>query len=470
MSTSKPTGRPTADPTTGATTERATGTIGDSTAEPTAGTTADVGTREPAPAPPNAVHRLWLAGSTASLLGDAVLHFALGWAASARGGGAAALVLTAVTVPRTALLLLGGAVADRFGTRRVLLAGDAVMLAATLVVAAAGSAADSSLWFLVAVAAVVGTVDAFHLPATGAVLPGLVPDERLSRALAVQQAGRQSAALLGAPLGAGLVAVGGLSGAALFDAATFALMLVVLTALGRLSPPRPDGGDGDGNGGGDGGRGALGERSLFGSVADGVRLVAGDRALRAALLLTAAAAGSLLPVVSLLGPLLVRSHGWSAQTAGLVAGAQSIGIIAVSVLVARRGTAERPAVRACSGLGVAAAGAAGLAVAPTAGAAVAAALGTGVGSGVFATHIGPVLLTGAPGSHLARVQAAATFVQSLALVATTNVLGLVADTAGANAATLTCALALTLTATAGLAATSLRRLTGRPPQADPPEA
>jgi MFS family permease len=65
----------------------------------------------------------WLAGTRASLLGDAALYFALGWAASAHGGRTGALVLTAITVPRTALLLIGGAVGDRFGARRVMVVG-----------------------------------------------------------------------------------------------------------------------------------------------------------------------------------------------------------------------------------------------------------------------------------------------------------------------------------------------------------
>ncbi|MFF1796677.1 MFS transporter, partial [Kitasatospora sp. NPDC058263] len=82
---------------------------------------------------------LWLAGTQAGLLGDAALYLALGWAASAHGGGAAGLVLTAITLPRTVLVLLGGAVADRFGARRVMLAGDAVMLVAALALAAAAA-------------------------------------------------------------------------------------------------------------------------------------------------------------------------------------------------------------------------------------------------------------------------------------------------------------------------------------------
>ncbi|WP_344340949.1 MFS transporter, partial [Kitasatospora putterlickiae] len=173
----------------------------------------------------------WLAGAQLGALGDAALAFALGWAAAAHGGGAAGLVLTAITVSRTALVLVGGAVADRLGARRVMLAGDAVMLAATLALAAVAGGRGVPLGLLVVAAVVTGVVDAFYLPASGAMPRLLVGAGRLPRALALRQAGGQLAVLLGAPLGGALVAVGGLRGVALADAASFAAVLLVLVRL-----------------------------------------------------------------------------------------------------------------------------------------------------------------------------------------------------------------------------------------------
>ncbi|MFI8342007.1 MFS transporter [Streptomyces sp. NPDC085639] len=177
------------------------------------------------------VFLVWLIGTRASLFGDAVLYFALGWAASAHGGGTAALVLTAVTLPRTLLLLLGGAVGDRFGARRVMITGDIVMLTVTLVLALVGTHFGASPWLLVMVAVVIGTVDAFYLPATGSMPRRLVGKEQLPRALAMHQAGSQIVSLLGAPAGAVLVAAAGLTGAAAADAVTFAIVLMVLVRV-----------------------------------------------------------------------------------------------------------------------------------------------------------------------------------------------------------------------------------------------
>lgn len=388
---------------------------------------------------------VWLVGTRASLLGDAVLYFALGWAASAHGGGMGALVLTAITLPRTALLLLGGAVGDRFGARRITIIGDAVMLTATLVLALGSWRLGASPWLLLAAAAVIGTVDAFYLPATGSMPRRLVGKEQLPRALAVQQAGGQIASLLGAPLGAVLVAAAGLTGAAFADAATFAIVLVVLVCVRPASEversPRTEG--------------------LLSGAADGVRIAVADPVLRPALLLTAAAACFLLPVVSLLNPLLAREHGWSAGVAGLVAGGQSLGVIAVALVTARWGTMRRIRRGAALGLCGAGAGITAVAMAGPPAVAVAGGVVVGAGSGMFACHIGPLVLTNTPGTHLARLQALLVLAQSLALVVGNNALGALADAQGATTAAAVCAAGACAAGVTGLTLKALRRL-GRP--------
>ncbi|WP_328467558.1 MFS transporter [Streptomyces sp. NBC_00448] len=431
---------------------------------------ASLGTTDPVVPPParTALPRsylLWLAGTRASLAGDAALAFALGWAASAHGGRTAALVLTAITLPRTVFLLLGGAVGDRFGARRVMIAGDVVMLAAVLALAAAGRVWGAPPAMLLGFAAVVGTVDAFYLPATGSMPRRLVGKEQLPRALAVRQAGGQVAALLGAPLGAVLVAVAGLSGTALVDAATFAAVLAVMAwvrpaAEARRSPRREvPGGEvprTEALGREDQRREVPGgevprPESLFAGIAGGVRLAAADPVLRPALLLTAVAAAGVLPVVGLLAPLLARSDGWGPGTAGLVAAGQGAGVLLAALVAARRGPLRRIGAGAGLGLVSAALGAAALAAVPASApaAAVAAAVLVGSGSGMFACHLGPLVLAGAPDTHLSRVQSLLALVQSLALVVGNNALGWLAHASGPRPAIALCA---TLACLAGLAA------------------
>ncbi|MEU0123021.1 hypothetical protein ABZ114_15220 [Streptomyces albidoflavus] len=88
---------------------------------------------------------------------------------------------------------------------------------------------------------------------------------------------------------------------------------------------------------------------------------------------------------------------------------------------------------------------------------VVAGLVMGVGSGIFAAHIAPLVLAVAPETHLSRVQALLVLLQSLALLLMTNVLGAVADLASARNAVLVCALATTAVGGLGLASRALRR-------------
>jgi MFS family permease len=144
--------------------------------------------------------------------------------------------------------------------------------------------------------------------------------------------------------------------------------------------------------------------------------------------------------------------------AGLVAGAQGVGTVAAALVVARRGTTRRIGVGAAIGLYTAALGIAAIAIAPVTAAAVAGGVIMGIGSGAFACHVGPLVLAGTPRTHLSRTQALLTLVQSLALVVTDNVLGALADTAGAEVTTVVCATVVCAAGTLGLASKPLRRL------------
>ncbi|HWF56786.1 MAG TPA: MFS transporter [Candidatus Dormibacteraeota bacterium] len=352
-------------------------------------------------------YKVWLAGAMGSQLGDAALYFALGWAASAHGGSAAGLVLSAIALPRTVLLLVGGAVGDRLGARPVMIMGDAVMLFVSAALGVSVWRWGTPVVLLVAAALVIGAVDAFYLPSSGSMPRRLVADDLVPRALALRQTGSQIITLVGGPLGGVLVAVAGLAAAALTDSVTFAMVLVVLITI------RP-GFDVSATGH---------RRNILREAFDGLRVAMTTAGLRPALLLVGGAAGFILPVTSILLPLLARSHGWGAGAAGLAVGALAVGTLSVTVIVARTGLRPRPATTALCGLLVTAAGETALALSPNVGAAVAGALAMGAGTGIFTTHLGPMLLTAAPPSHLSRIQSLLSLVQSSALLVSNNALG-----------------------------------------------
>ncbi|WP_182112528.1 MULTISPECIES: MFS transporter [unclassified Actinotalea] len=387
----------------------------------------------------------WVGGFTVSRLGDAVLMFALGWAASGLGGSTAAVVLTLSALPRVVLLVVGGAVADRVGARRILIVGEAVLLMLTAVLALALARFGSPAWLLMASSLALGTVTAFCLPAAGSQPRRLVPDDQLTRALALRQGLSQAVLMAAAPLGGLLVGAVGLPAIAWWDAVLLGVGLCVLIAVQDMPGSSPDARP---VGGPHGGRLDL---------VDGFRVVARTPGLRDALLLAGAGAALMLPVPALLVPLLGRATGWGAGPTGVVAGAVGAGVISAALLTARRRRlAPRVGVAAgASGLAASAVGALVLAggaalEGPRAVAvAVAGALVFGFGNGAFVARLAPLVLGSAPRTHLARVQAIVGLVQLVPVMATTMILGALAQHASPGWAL--CATAVGLAACAALA-------------------
>jgi hypothetical protein len=174
--------------------------------------------------------------------------------------------------------------------------------------------------------------------------------------------------------------------------------------------------------------------------------------------LVAGAAGFVIPGTSLLVPLLAREHHWTAATAGLIVGAQGVGAIAATLCVARRGSASRPGIAAAIGLFVIAAGQLTVGLTAVIPLALTAAAFMGIGSGSFVSNLSPVLLGTAPASHLARIQALLTLVQSGALLATNNALGAIAYGVSATVAMLCCASVLTSCAVVAVLTPAIRRM------------
>jgi MFS transporter len=269
----------------------------------------------------------------------------------------------------------------------------------------------------------------------------LVADAVLPRALALRQSGSQLVSMIGGPVGGALVALAGFAAASLTDSISFAVVLVALIAIKpRFAPP------------------AAPRRNILRESADGVRVALTTPGLGAVLLLVAGVAGFILPATSLLVPLITRQHHWTVTVAGVIVGAQAAGVIAVALLVARRGSAPRPGLAAALGLTMIAAGELAIGLSHFRVQAVAGAAVMGLGTGVFVCNLGPVLMGTSPRSHLARVQALLSLAQSGAVLVFYNLLGAIAHTDSATGAMLTCAAVVLACALAAVLAPPIRRI------------
>ncbi|WP_432946474.1 MFS transporter [Kribbella sp. CA-253562] len=353
---------------------------------------------------------IWLLGAAVSLLGDLTMMFAIGWSASQYGGQVAGLVLLVAAAPRAALLLIGGAVGDRFGAPRVLLASCTAMFVVTASLVPATIAVDEPVWLLLATALVVGVIDAFFLPSSRSMPRLLVPPAQIPRAMASFQVTGMVFAVIGTLVGGVLVGWAGLTAAAGFDALTFAVMIVVLAVIGKSIELPP--------------KATLG---MFRSIAEGVKVAFGRPLTRTLLITMTLAAGLLMPMDVLVLPLLARDHQWSAGTAGLLIAARSIGVGAIALRILMRGAFNRPGMVAAIGLLLAALGLLGLSQFDPLPLTLAAAVVSGAGVGLFTGHVLPLLMNSVEREFQSRLQSVVVLCQNLALVVMNPLLGTLAD-------------------------------------------
>ncbi|TCO16878.1 MFS transporter [Kribbella steppae] len=356
---------------------------------------------------------IWLFGAAVSLLGDLTMTFAIGWSASQHGGRVAGLILLLAAAPRAALLLVGGAVGDRFGAPRVLMVSCAAMFVVTTALVPATLAAGEPVWLLVALALVVGVIDAFFLPSSRSMPRLLVPPEQVPRALASFQVTGVVFAVSGTAVGGVLVSWQGLAAAAAFDAITFGVMIVVLILLrNTISPPgeMPTG--------------------MLRSIVAGIKVAFGRPLTRALLITMTVAAGLLMPLDALLFPLLARAHGWDAANAGLLVASRSLGVGVIALRILMRGAFPRPGVFAALGLLVAAVGLFGLSVLEPLPLAFAAGVLSGIGVGTFTGHVLPLLMNSVEREYQSRLQSVVVLCQSLALVVMNPILGSLTELEG----------------------------------------
>jgi len=265
--------------------------------------------------------RVWF-GESVSGLGDAAFAVAFSWVVLSTTGSPEVLAGTLVVgaVPRAVLLLLGGAVVDRVSARTVLLAAHLVRGFSVGGLAAAVVAGDPGLTSFLAAAVAVGAADAFAGPAGLALLPALVPVDRLSRANALVSVSEQVAFVAG-PLCAGaLVATAGPAPALVADAATFGLAAVTVLAAPAVR--------------------AVPERPLLADIGAGLRWAYRTAEVRAVLLVVAAATLSYAGLFGVGLPALARNSG-GALGLGVLVSAWGVGQLVGSIAAGITGLPAR---------------------------------------------------------------------------------------------------------------------------------
>lgn len=181
---------------------------------------------------------LWF-GGLISIMGDWVLGVALPFFVYQVSGStiATAVMVAMELLPRLLFGSVAGVFVDRWDRRKVMvitsISQGLVILPLFLV------HSGESLWIVYGVTFIQVTLAMFFGPAENALLPLLVPEDKLIQANSLNAMNNNFARLIGPPLGGGILALWGLTGVVLVDSITFViagLMILAIRHSGRADP------------------------------------------------------------------------------------------------------------------------------------------------------------------------------------------------------------------------------------------
>ena len=334
-----------------------------------------------------------------SQLGDRAFVVALGWRAYTLSGSTAlGVVLMLQAVGLLATLLLGGALADRWSRRGLMIAADVVRAGVVAALAAAELAGATSVALLGVTSLLVGLGGGFFEPAWRGLLPLVVSGEQLASANALVGLSRRGGLVLGPALAGLAYEPAGPGFVFALDAATY----VVSAGLVALTRPQP--------------QARAGPSSALQQILEGGRYVASVPWLWVTLLLfTVYVMVALAPLQVLLPALVEQEFDRGVGAYGLVFVAQGLGLAIgglgyAHVLPQRRRGVTTYLCWTASSLAIVA-----LALAPVYAAALVAAVGYGLVFGFAVSMWNTMLMQLVPGALLSRV-ASIDFFVSLGLM------------------------------------------------------
>ena len=178
---------------------------------------------------------LWVA-SMASNLGGLIQGVGAAWLMTTIAGSAdmVALVQTSNTLPVMIFAVLGGAIADGFDRRRVMLAAQAFMFVASACLSIAALLGALTPWSLLTFTFLIGCGAAFYNPAWQAAVGDMVPRENIAAAVLLNSVSFNVTRSVGPAAGGAIVAAVGASAAFAINTVSY---LGLIAVLWRWRPP-----------------------------------------------------------------------------------------------------------------------------------------------------------------------------------------------------------------------------------------
>ncbi len=178
-------------------------------------------------------YRLYWSGSLVSQAGTQMAQAAIAWQVYLLTHSPLALGLIGLfrVIPIVIFSLVGGVVADVVNRRRLLLVTQTALLSVSAILALATLRGIITAPLIYGMTGVAAGAAAFDSPARQALVPSLVPRERLTNALSLSGTAFQVATIAGPSLAGVVIATWGVATVYLVDAVSFIAVLVVLLII-----------------------------------------------------------------------------------------------------------------------------------------------------------------------------------------------------------------------------------------------
>lgn len=176
---------------------------------------------------------LFLAGQTISLFGSAIVQYAISWHITLTTRSGVMLTLSTVCgfLPQLLISLFAGVWADRYSRKMLILLSDGMIALSTLILAILFLKGYTQIQLLFVISAIRSIGTGIQMPAVNALLPDLVPQDKLMRVNGLH-AGINSVTLLIVPaVAGGLYNVTELNVIFWIDVTTAIIAIFMLAAL-----------------------------------------------------------------------------------------------------------------------------------------------------------------------------------------------------------------------------------------------
>lgn len=223
----------------------------------------------------------------------------------------------AAGLPMLALTMIGGAAADKYDKRKILLATQFVQIALAIGIGLLVWSGQIVIWHILAFAAVLGISNSFEMPTLSALVPELVKREQIPSGIAIDRSVFHGSRVVGPTIGGILISAWGTASAFFTNAVTFVALIIALYSL----PPRRKGSDEE-------------EEKRRSGMKDGFRFVANDRPSFAMIILIATQSVCIFPIITVMMPLYVRVIlGLGPDRLGFLMGSSAVGSLVGSIFL-----------------------------------------------------------------------------------------------------------------------------------------